>query len=94
MGEDGGQHGVGIPWLALGENIPLPGGHLEEGGLPFQDQKSHQAPLSGPSTPGHSFLLCFTLDSRHLNRPATAFLGENDIVCTTRLSSRGREWVF
>lgn len=45
-------HGVVIPWLALGENIPLPGGHLEEGGLPFPDQKAHRVPLSSPSTAG------------------------------------------
>ena len=33
---DSGQDGVGIPWVALGDKVPLPGVNLEEGILPLQ----------------------------------------------------------
>ena len=34
------QSGVGIPGVALGKIVPLPGVHLEEGLLPLQGQKT------------------------------------------------------
>lgn len=38
LGADGGQCGVEISWATLGENILLPGVHLEVSILPFQGQ--------------------------------------------------------
>lgn len=45
-------HGVGLPWVPLGENAPLPGVHLEGGILPFQRQRACWVPLSNCSTAG------------------------------------------
>ena len=44
------QHGVGIPWVALGEKGPLLGVHLEKDILSLQGQKIQLVPLSGCST--------------------------------------------
>lgn len=43
---------------------------------------------------GHSFLLCFTINSRHLHGHDSAILGQDNARCSAvKLSSRGREWV-
>ena len=44
--------GVGIPWVSLGKNVPLPIAHLEEGIFPLQGQRTHWVPLDGHSTLG------------------------------------------
>ena len=44
------QSDVGISWATLGEKVPLPGIHLEEGILPLQGQGTWRALLSGHST--------------------------------------------
>ena len=41
-----GQHDGGIPWVTMGEKVPLPGVHLEDCILPLQGQKTWLAPLS------------------------------------------------
>ena len=42
-------YSVEILWVTLGENISLPGVHLEEDILPLQGQKCHQEKLNKPS---------------------------------------------
>lgn len=42
--------GLGIRWVTLGKNVPLPGVPLEEGILPLHGQSILQVPLNSHST--------------------------------------------
>lgn len=58
-GENGKEQSIGftqeqgISWITQGENIPLPGVHLEEGILTLQGQKAHQTQWSSSSIEEH-----------------------------------------